>query len=151
MLLLAFAIGVVAGLRTMTAPAAVAWAASNGVLAIDSSPLEFLGWRFTPWLLTLLAAGELVFDKMPATPSRKMLMPFAARMFSGALSGAAIGIAGNAALAGLALGVLGAMAGTLAGAWGRARLAACFGRDLPAALAEDALAIGLAALVVHSL
>ena len=49
---------------------------------------------------------------------------------------------------GAALGVAGAVLGTLGGAAVRARLAAAFGRDLPAALLEDAIAIVCAALIV---
>ena len=54
--MLALLIGVVAGLRAMTAPAAVSWAASLGLLTLDGSWLAVLGYRFTPWILTLLAA-----------------------------------------------------------------------------------------------
>ena len=150
MLLLAFIIGLVAGLRTMTAPAAIALAVGAGALSLGGSPLAFLGWRWTPWVFCVLAAGELVADQLPSTPSRKVPMQFGARIASGALCGAAIGVAQGALLPGLALGVAGAVAGTLGGAWARGRLAAAFGRDLPAALIEDAVAIGLAATVALS-
>jgi uncharacterized membrane protein len=151
MLLLAFLIGTVAGLRAMTAPAAVAWAASGGALNVAGSPLEFLGWRYTPWVFTLLAAGELVTDQLPSTPSRKVPVQFGTRIVSGALCGAAVGIDQGAPLAGLALGVAGAVIGTLGGAWARGQLAALLGRDTPAALIEDAVAVGLAAVVAVSL
>ncbi len=150
MLILALVIGIVAGLRALTAPAAIAWAAFGGTLALDGSPLLFLGWRYTPWVLTLLAAGELVTDQLPSTPSRKVPVQFAARIVSGALCGAAIGIGRGAGLAGLALGIIGTVIGTLGGAAARARLAAAFGRDMPAALIEDAVAVGLAAMVAMS-
>jgi uncharacterized membrane protein len=110
----------------------------------------FFAWRYTPWVLTVLAAGELVTDQLPSTPSRKVPVQFAARIVSGALCGAAIGIGRGAGLAGLALGIAGAVIGTLGGAAARARLAAAFGRDMPAALIEDAVAIGLAAVVAMS-
>lgn len=147
MLILALIIGIVAGLRTMTAPAALALAASSGALAIYGSPLSFLGWRFTPWLFVLLAAGELVADQLPSTPSRKVPLQFGARMVSGALCGAAIGIDQGAPPVGLALGLAGAVIGTLGGAWARNRLARHFARDKPAALIEDAAALALAAFV----
>jgi uncharacterized membrane protein len=51
-------------------------------------------------------------------------------------------------LAGLIVGAIGAVIGTLGGRAFRARLAAHFRRDPPAALIEDAVAIGLALLVV---
>jgi uncharacterized membrane protein len=41
------------------------------------------------------------------------------------------------------LGAVGSVAGTLGGAAMRAKLAAAFGRDFPAALLEDVMAIGL--------
>jgi uncharacterized membrane protein len=150
MLMLALVIGIVAGLRAMTAPAAIAWAAASGALTLDGSPLVFLGWRFTPWVLTLLAGGELITDQLPATPSRKVPIQFGARIASGALCGAAIGLDQGSAMAGLALGVVGAVIGTLGGAWARGRLAALFGRDTPAALIEDAVAILAAAFVACS-
>jgi uncharacterized membrane protein len=151
MLLLAFVIGLVAGLRAMTAPAAIAWGAAAETVTLDGSPLIFLSWRWTPWVLTLLAAGELVTDQLPSTPSRKVPLQFGARMASGALCGAAVGIDQAAPLPGLALGLAGAVIGTLGGAAARARLAARLGRDTPAALIEDAVAIALAALVAAAL
>lgn len=151
MLVLALVIGIVAGLRTMTAPAAIAWAASSGALSVDGSPLTVLAWTYTPWVLTLLAAGELVADQLPSTPSRKVPVQFGARIVSGALCGAAIGISQGSPLPGLALGAAGAVIGTLGGAWARSRMAAAFGRDTPAALIEDAVAISVAVLVVLAL
>lgn len=150
MLALALVIGIVAGLRAMTAPAAVAWAAASGALTLDGSPLLFLGWRFTPWVLTLLAGAELITDQLPSTPSRKVPVQFGTRIVTGALCGAAVGLDQGSAMAGLALGVVGAVIGTLGGAWARGKMAAAFGSDRPAALIEDAVAIGLAAFVVYS-
>ena len=68
---LAFLIGVIAGLRSMTAPAAVSWAARLGWLHLENTPLAFLGFPSTPYILTVLAIGELIADKLPKTPSRK--------------------------------------------------------------------------------
>ena len=151
MLVLALIIGFVAGLRAMMAPAAVAWAASTGLVPLQGSGLAFLGWRFTPWVFTILAAGELVGDQLPSTPSRMTPAPFIARIVTGGVSGAAIGYATGAPILGLVLGVIGAILGTVGGARLRALLAATFGRDRPAALVEDALAIGLSVIVVASL
>lgn len=142
MLLLALMIGVTAGLRAMTPLAAVAWMASRGSLPVEGSWLAILGWPYTAPVLTVLAAAELVTDQLPSTPSRTVPMQFGARLFSGGVSGAAIGLAGGGWVFGLLLGLVGAVIGTLAGAAARARLAAAFGRDRPAALIEDAVAIG---------
>ena len=144
-------IGVVAGLRAMTAPAAVSWAARLGWLDLAASPLAFLGYAFTPWIMTVLALGELVADQLPTTPSRKLPAPFAGRILSGALCGGAIGAAGGALVIGAIAGVIGGVIGTLGGHAFRARLAAAFGRDLPAALLEDVVAVGGAALVMMAL
>ena len=151
MLILSLLIGIVAGLRAMMAPAAISWAAACGLLALEGSWLAFLGWRFTPWIFSLLAIAELVTDKLPSTASRKVPPQFAARLISGGLSGAAIGIAAGSWPIGLALGVAGALIGTLGGAAARAKLATAFGRDLPAALTEDVVAIALSVAVVLSL
>lgn len=147
-LLLALLIGVIAGLRAMTAPAAIAWAAACGWLALDGTPLSFLGHRFAPWILTLLALGELVTDQLPTTPSRKVPIQFGTRILTGALSGAAIGVVAGMLWPGAIAGAAGAVIGTLGGAAIRARLAAAFGSDRPAALIEDAVAIGGAALIL---
>jgi uncharacterized membrane protein len=150
-LTLAVLIGIVAGLRTMTAPAAVSWAAPLGWLDLVSTPLAFLGYAFTPWILTAMALGELVVDQLPTTPSRKMPGPFGARIVSGGLSGGAIGAASGALVAGLLAGIAGAVIGTLGGHAFRARLAKEFGSDRPAAFIEDAVAIGGAFLIIAAL
>ena len=77
---LAFLIGVVAGLRSMTAPAAVSWGARLGWLHVENTWLAFLGSAITPYILSVLAIGELINDKLPKTPSRKAPVPFAARV-----------------------------------------------------------------------
>ena len=145
----ALLIGVVAGLRTFTAPAAVSWAAYLGWLPLEGTPLAFLGYTITPYIFTILALVELVGDQLPSTPSRKVPMQFGARLASGALSGAAIGCAGGISpIIGAVCGVAGAVIGTFSGAAARGKLAAMFGKDLPAALVEDVVAIGGAFTIV---
>ncbi len=147
--LLAFLIGVIAGLRSMTAPAAVSWAARLGGLHLESTWLAFLGYVATPYIFSVLAIGELIADKLPNTPSRKAPVGFGARIVSGALCGAALGMMGGGWPGGLVAGILGAIVGTLGGYELRARLVrAAGGKDLPIALLEDAIAIGGAFLIV---
>ena len=148
MLLLSFLIGAVAGLRALTAPAAAALAARLGWITIASTPLVFMGYRWTPWIFGLLALAELVTDQLPNTPSRKVPMQFATRLLTGALAGATLAAAGHALVLGAILGLVGAVVGTLGGAAARSALAVRFGRDLPAALVEDVVAVGGALLIV---
>lgn len=143
--------GLLAGLRTMTPPAALAWAAHLGWLPLAGTPLGWLGHPVTPWVLSALALGELVTDKLPMTPSRKVPIQFGARLVVGGFCGAALAWPSGAWIAGLVVGVIGALIGTLGGAALRARLARGFGRDLPAALIEDGAAVFGAAAVVGSL
>jgi uncharacterized membrane protein len=148
---LALLIGVIAGLRSFTAPAAVSWGAHLGALHLGGTPLSFLGAATTPYILSVLALGELVADQLPRTPSRKAPLGFGARIVTGGMSGAAIGAAGGALVPGLVLGIVGAVVGTLGGANARGRLAKAFGKDTPAAFLEDLIALGGAALIVGAL
>jgi len=145
---LALLIGAVAGLRAFTAPAAVSFAARFCNLGLAGTPLAFLGYAWTPWIFGLIALVELVGDQLPSTPSRKVPVQFGTRIVTGALSGAAIGASGGMLIVGLVAGVAGAVIGTLGGAAARAWLAAALRRDLPAALIEDVIAVGGAALIV---
>ena len=144
----AFLVGITSGLRALTGLAAVSWAAHFGILPLDHTWLAFLGYAFTPYILTLMAIGELVNDKLPKTPSRLAPPGFVSRIVTSALCGLAIGLSGNRMITGLVAGILGTVAGTFGGAKVRSLLAKTFGRDLPAALLEDAVALGIAAFTL---
>jgi uncharacterized membrane protein len=147
--LLALLIGVVAGLRAMLALAAVSWAAQLGAINLSGTWLAFLGYHWTPWVLSVAAIAELVTDQLPFTPSRKVPQQFGARIVAGALSGAAIAAPSGAWIGGAVAGIAGAVAGTFGGAAARAWLAAAIGNDRPAAIIEDAVAlVGTAAILV---
>jgi uncharacterized membrane protein len=141
-------IGIVAGLRAMTAPAAVSIGAYLGQFSLANTALAFLGSVWAAGILGLLALVEFVTDQLPSTPSRKVPQQFGARLLTGGLSGAAIGASGDNLVSGLIAGIVGAVIGTYGGAEFRSRLAAMFRSDPPAAFIEDAVAVGLAALVV---
>lgn len=145
--LLAILIGVAAGLRAATPVAAITWGAYLGWLDLSGTPAAFLGSIIAVIIVTILAIVELVSDQLPNTPSRKVPMQFVARIVMGALSGALL--LPDSWVVGMVLGGVGAVIGTLLGAELRARLASAFGRDLPAALLEDLLAIVLAFAVVY--
>lgn len=141
--LVAFLIGIVAGLRAMTSPAAVSWAAYLGRLHLQGTWLAFLGFAVLPYLLTLAAVGEFVTDKLPSTPSRKIPVQFGARLATGALAGAAVGASHGHWPPGLVAGVIGAVAGTYGGAAGRIWLIGVAGA-VPAGLIEDVIAVAIA-------
>ena len=69
-LLFAFLIGVVAGLRALTAPAVTSWAAHLHWLNLADSPLRFMASIITVVIFTILACVELVADQLPSTPAR---------------------------------------------------------------------------------
>src|SRR5919106_3175242 len=147
-LLLAALIGVVAGLRALTAPAVVAWAAAFDWINLDGTWAEWMAHPITIAVLTILAVTELVTDKLPKTPSRRTPMQFATRLITGGFAGAVLtsgAILDPTAweiVAGVGAAWIGAVVGTLGGAEGRKRLtAANNGHDLPVALTEDAIAV----------
>lgn len=148
--ILALMIGVVAGLRAMTAPAAVSIGAAAGWFPVANSWAAFMGFRFTPYVFGLLALVEYITDQLPRTPSRKVPQQFGARIISGGFSGAVIGTAQGSLVGGAIAGAVGAVIGTLGGYEARKRLAAMIGKDLPVALLEDLVAILLALWVVSS-
>ena len=144
----AFLIGTATGLRALIGVAAVSWAAHLGFLPLDHTWLAFLGYAFTPYILTLMAIGEVVNDKLPKTPSRLVPPQFITRIVMSALCGLAIGLPRHEMIVGLVAGIAGAVAGTFGGAKARSLLARTFGRDLPAALLEDAVAFGISAFAL---
>ena len=150
-LVLPLLIGVIAGLRAMTAPAAISLAARAGRLDLATTRLAFLGYAYTPWIFAALALVELVTDQLPTTPSRTVPIQFGTRILMGGLTGGAIGASGGALTLGVIAGIVGAVIGTLGGRAARARLASRFGSDRPAAVIEDVIAIGGAFLIVRVL
>lgn len=148
--LFALLIGIIAGLRAFTAPTAASWAAKLGLLSLAGTPLAFLGYAWTAYIFSAFALFELVTDKLPSTPSRKVPPQFGARIVMGSLAGAAFGAGLGSLWVGLLCGAIGAVLGTLGGSAVRGTLAAAFGKDLPAALLEDVVAIvGSYLIVTH--
>ena len=145
-----FSIGITAGLRSLTAPALVSWAAHLGWLDLSGSRLSFLGSRAAITILSLLALGELVADKLAKTPNRTDLGPLVFRVITGGFSSMALcASAHQSAVIGTILGVLGAIAGAFAGYEIRHRLVEAFGLpDIRVALAEDIVTIGGGLLIV---
>ena len=149
LLLVALLLGVSAGLRSMTPLAVVAWAA-RGWPAVAGSALGFMAAPITGYVFAALAIGELIADKLPFIPSRLQPGPLGGRVISGALTGAvaAIAMQGSPIVAGL-VGAIGGLAGSFGGYAVRRGLTVDRKLpDLPVALAEDVVAIGLALFAV---
>jgi uncharacterized membrane protein len=151
--ILCFLLGCVTGLRSMTAPAAVCWAAHLGWLHLEGTSLAFIGNPVTLTVFTLLALLELVADKLPNTPARTAPPGLIARIVFGCLCGVAVVTSngGNLLVAAI-VSTIGALVGTFAGY--NVRKALVLRAHLPdfvVALAEDVIAIAGGLLTVSRL
>lgn len=147
-LVYAFLIGIIAGLRALMGPTIVSWGAGLGWFSLAGSSLSFMASPITRYILSFLALGELVNDKLPKTPSRKVPPQFIARVVTGAFSGAVLGASRDSLAGGFIAGAIGAVAGTLGGSAVRVALAKMAGKDLPIAFLEDLVAIFGALFIV---
>ena len=139
-----------AGLRSLTAPAVVAWGAHLGWLNLHGSPLAFMGSTTAVAIFSLLAIGELIADKLPMIPKRTAPAPLIARIVTGGLCGACLCAAvGKSLLAGALLGGIGGIVGAFLGYSVRRRLVNNLHiKDLVVAVCEDVVAVGLALFLV---
>jgi len=141
-------LGLATGIRSMMGLRMLAASARSGAFDDrDSRLVRALRSRTALTVLNVLAAGELVVDKLPGIPSRLAPVPLGARLLLGALVGGAVGAYGAnrrtcvaGALIGAAAAVTAAFAGNRARAWlqKRTKLA-----DPIAALVEDGIAMSL--------
>ena len=116
LLLLCFLLGFVTGLRSLTPPAAVAWAADLGWLHFAGTKLAFIESPAALVVLTLLALVELIADKLPNTPARTAPPGLIARIVVGCLSGLALArSAGGNLLVAAIVGIVGALSGDIRG------------------------------------
>jgi uncharacterized membrane protein len=143
-------IGAIAGLRSMTAPALVAVAINQHRLDAPSGKLGFLKSKKAASILTVLAIGELIADKLPFTPDRTKPAGLATRIASGALAASALCASRRRSITtGAIIGGLGAVAGTFLGYSARQQVnERLHVRDAVPALVEDAIAVGGGALLV---
>lgn len=139
-------LGVVTGMRSMTALAVLCWFAWLSLLPET-------GWAH--WSATLVAAilfglcalGEYAGDLSPRTPNRTSLFPMTVRVLFGGMAGALCAHALTQPLVGGVLfGVSGVMVGAYGGEWLRTWTAKKVGRDWPVGVTESAVALGLALL-----
>ena len=140
--LFAFLIGLFAGLRSLTAPAATAWAAHLGWLRL-ARPLSLIGSLPSVVIFTVLAVVELVADKLPQTAKRTSPVGLIARIVTGGLTGACVAASGmQAALLGGLLGAAGGIVGGFGGYFARTRLVKALStRDIYVAGVEDLVAV----------
>ena len=150
-LLVSFLIGCVAGLRSLTAPAAICWAAHFGWLRVAGTQLAFIGHPITLAVFSVLALFELIVDKLPKTPARTAPIGLGARVVFGA--GCAFALATSSRTSPL-LDVVSAAVGSV--------LAAFFGYnvrhllvvrlhlpDFVVAIAEDVVAVAGVFLILR--
>ena len=147
----AAALGAVAGLRSMMAPALLSQAARTGSISLEGTQFEFLSTQRTADIATGAAVLELVGDKLPFTPDRTSPLPLIARAASGAIVGAALSAARKKdLLPGALVGAAAALAAAFAGYFLRKKLTENgTAPDLLVALAEDALAFGVGTVALR--
>lgn len=138
------ALGVLSGGRSATPLAVLALNHDNKKLSGAWQDWKVFATPLGRGLLVAGAVGELIGDKLPATPSRIGFPAILGRVASGALAGAALGTTGrkNLVVEGAILGGVGAVVGSFVG-WA-ARKAVGGVTHLPdpvVALAEDAAVI----------
>jgi uncharacterized membrane protein len=144
-------LGVVTGMRSMTAIAALSWAVWLGLVP-EQGWATWIGHLIVVIVFTICALGEYFVDTLPKTPRRTELGPALVRVVVGGLVGAMAAVAIDEPVAG---GIIFGAGGAVVGAWGgffvRNTVARIFRRDLPAALLESASAIALVIFAIARL
>lgn len=144
-------LGFATGLRTMTPIAVLCWFAWRSRLGLHHGWAHWTTYLVTTVIFTVLAAGELVGDKLPQTPDRISAFPLAARLIFGGLCGAiAAASLKGPGIEGVTLGVISAAIGAFVGFMVRRSVTSetsC--PDWNVALAEDAIAIVMAVVAAH--
>lgn len=148
--LLTFLLGFVDGLRSLTAPALLCWAAHLGWLHFAGTRLAFINHRSTLIVFTLLAIVELIVDKLPNTPARTAPLRLIARIFFGGACGLALATSAGMSLSfSVVLGSIGALVGAFAGYHGRRLIVSqAHVPDFAVAIAEDLIAIAGGLLIL---
>jgi uncharacterized membrane protein len=143
-------LGLVTGLRSMTAMAVLCWFAYRGDLPLDGTWASWAAKLTTAIIFTVLALGELIVDKLPKTPNRIAPGPLFVRVVVGGLIGAIVAAGLNGSeFEGIILGVGGALIGAFGGFLVRRELVLKLGcKDWPVGLIEDLSAILCAILAM---
>ncbi len=143
-------LGVVTGMRSMTAIAVLCWFAYRGDLPLDGTWASWAGKLMTAIIFTVLALGEFVADKLHKTPNRTAPGPLLARVVIGGMIGSIVAAGLNGSeFEGVILGVGGALIGAFGGFLVRRELVLRIGcKDWPVAVVEDLSAIICAVLAM---
>jgi uncharacterized membrane protein len=147
----ALGLGVVAGIRSMSAPALLSRAASRGgIEGIEGTPFAFLASPRAARILTVLAIGEALADKLPFSPDRISPPGLVGRIASGGLVGAALFAAAQRRTAlGAGLGLLASAAASYPSYYLRVKTQERLGLpNWAVGLVEDALAEGTGLLAL---
>jgi uncharacterized membrane protein len=150
--LLTFLLGCVDGLRSLTAPALVCWAAHFGWLHFAGTRLAFINRRSTLIVFTLLAVVELIADKLPNTPARTAPVGLTARIVLGGACGLGLATSAGTSLSfSVLLGSIGAVVGAFAGYHTRRSIVSkARVPDFAVAVGEDVIAIASGLLILYS-
>lgn len=148
--LLTFLLGCVDGLRSLTPPALVCWAAHLGWLHFGGTRLAFIHHRSTLIVFTLLAAVELIADKLPNTPARTAPVGLIARILLGGACGLVLAASTGIRLSfSVLLASIGALVGAFVGYQSRRIVVSkAHVPDFVVAVAEDMIAIAGGLLIL---
>jgi len=143
-------LGVVTGMRSMTAMAVLCWFAYRGDLSLDDTWASWAAKLVTAIVFTVLALGEFAADKLPKTPNRTAPALLLVRVVMGGLVGAIVAAGLNGSeFEGVILCVGGALIGAFGGFLIRREIVLRLGsKDWPVALVEDLSAIVCAILAM---
>lgn len=143
-------LGVVTGMRSMIPMAVLCWFAYAGHLPVEGTWASWTAKLAVAVAFTVLAAAELIADKLPQTPDRISIGSLLVRLFFSGLLGAivAAGLDGPG-IEGVILGVLGMLVGTYGGFLVRRDIVQRLHvKDWHVAFLEDAIAVGCAVLAM---
>lgn len=150
----AFGLGAIIGMRALVGPALLSRKLAR--IAPVKEPQRPIHYLIQPPVATafeVLAATEIITDKLPGIPDRTIPFQFGGRMLSGGSCGAVLSeVEGQSILAGSIAGGLGAVAGTLV--FFELRQWLTYGVGLPdplVALAEDVLCVGTGWAIVNGI
>ena len=139
-------LGVSTGLRSFAPLAVAAWFARSGKLPVTGTWASWIRHPAAVGVLSAAAVGEFVGDKLPNTPDRIAPLGLTGRLVLGGLVGAVVASAfRRPVVSGIAMGAVGAAAGSYGGYYLRKGLTSGAGLpDMPVALSGDAAAVTLA-------